>query len=109
MAFSIKKVQEKTIPLTIEFDSQILELQLRSAVFTPKFGKEIEAIGKDSMHEANIQSLVRGIVDWNIEDEEGNKIPVNEENISTLPYPLVLETIEKLFSTISGNAPQPNR
>jgi len=45
--------------------------------------------------ERTLRALSRMIVDWNLTDEKGNKLPVNLENIKKLPLTDVTELISR--------------
>jgi len=45
--------------------------------------------------ERTLRALSRMIIDWNLTDEKGNKLPINLENIKKLPLVDVTELIGK--------------
>lgn len=96
-----KEVKEVTLPSSSPEDPAIVTINTRPTV------GDFMILDTKTMSETQmtVKLLVRLIEKWNYTDEQGNPLPVNEENVSRLdPRDLEALTKELDLSSTSGGA-----
>lgn len=80
-------------PLTFKEDSEVTDIGLTVDV------RRRET--KMDLGKMNVARLTKSIVDWSLEDEDGKKIPINEDNVGRLKTKVANELMDRV-EEISG-------
>lgn len=92
---------------TLEFDGDLEGLVVKAKAI--KFGKVrrlLSIMGDDTQETEAMQEIVTTLTEallaWNMEDEQGVEIPLNEAGIDDLEYPEVIAITNKWLDAITG-------
>ena len=58
--------------------------------------EHLEKIKIEDDDERGVFAIEKMLVDWNLEDKEGNKLKINKENIKNLPINIASPLIDKV-------------
>lgn len=86
MAINTKKLAERTSKFTFHYADESMEVEYRpSKVLTQDYVNELENI--QDANESILFQLETLIVDWELVDEDGNKVEINLDLVAQIERP----------------------
>jgi hypothetical protein len=101
----LKKQTKAVAP--IDFDGEALNIRYRVHAFTPNVEAELRASEKEgSVSDSLVRMLTLLLDSWDLNDEKGKVLPVNETVLRDVP----LAVLSRIFTAISEDqAPPPEK
>ena len=92
MPVSLSQLQNRRKTVEIEYDTETVQVVYNPAAITVKTLQELTS-GDDKAH-ALIRNLQLFMVDWDVEDGDGNKVPISAELLEELPIDFLVAISE---------------
>lgn len=93
MGIKLSDLQNKTRKIVIDFRGEKVELEYFVNIVTPSFLKQ---------ELSPSEQLAKMLKRWDIEDENGNEIPVSMDVIDSMPYTLQGEMSKRIIEDMHG-------
>jgi hypothetical protein len=118
MAINLKAVREKVQETDFEYDGEKAKVWFRPNTMTPSLEKEIRRMQREladqdelDKQEAGgrryLDTFCRVVIDWEVLDEDGARVPITPEAISELPYNFLRAVLDACWSFDSTDPKAP--
>lgn len=86
MTIRINQLRESDVrPLTVPYEGDVVRLHYRPAIYTAEFEDGIQSLIQSGRQIGAVaKGLADIIVDWDVEDDDGNPWPPTLENLRTI-------------------------
>lgn len=91
---------KKQRTVTVEFEGDSLTVTYKPMVITPAFTEEIAGVNGDSLRAFHERMILRLVADWEVLDEEGQRILPSEEFLHTLPIAFLVAVTDAIWNDI---------
>lgn len=95
MPLKLSQVQAGVKALEMPVEGETLKLVYRTGKVTPEALDRVEAI--QSIDDI-VALLLDWLAEWDLEDDEGRRLPVNEETLRALPLPFLRQVFRFILS-----------
>jgi hypothetical protein len=93
----LSDIQKKRVSLAIDFMDEVLNVTYDPSFLTPEREQEIDS-ATDS---EQMSKLIAGLVtSWDLVDDEGTAIPLNEDDLLTIPTIILATVLNKVSEDI---------
>lgn len=104
MPFSLADLNKRKKTITVDFDGQSAEVTYRVHVLTPSFYKELAK--REDLHQNLVFQVQKAIVEWEVEDEQGNVIDPSGDGVEKVPTYLLQAVMNAVSDDITGEFSQ---
>lgn len=101
MPINLKTVMTNTAEVNIDYMDMSMPIRFKPGIIT---GEWLDRMSSDESINGVANIIVDLLVDWDVEDGEGIKLPVTLDNIKLLPLPLLKSIITACTEAVTpGN------
>lgn len=101
MPFDLNKIKAREVEIALSFDDETLEFFYRPNKLTFEMAEKLDGSGTA----ANLQALTELISRWNITNDKGKLLPIDEEHLKSLPTQLLGKMTQAIVEDMFPNAP----
>ena len=98
--FSVASMRDRQKVVTVEFDGQSGDIWYKPWVITPRAMREMRDASDDEQDSIGriMDQLCRFVSDWELLDEDGQRLPVTVETMTNLPNPFLLAVLNAVIA-----------
>ena len=107
----VSKLRDETRSVAVKVEDETLTVEYRPNAYTPKLEQEAAQVSGDQAGPVLLTMLVPVIAGWDLVDDAGAMIPIDEANLAELPVSLLVTVLkavgddmnpQRASGTISG-------
>lgn len=111
MPLKVGTLQTEPVTIEVPVGEDKLSITYNRRALTPRLLREVsQAASKDDdlgSVAGGIQQLLRLLLDWDVVDEDGNKLEISEETLIDLPMAFLTDMVNAIWENINPNPPRP--
>jgi hypothetical protein len=98
--FSPKAMKDRMKVVTVEFDGERGDVWYRPWIITPRVMRELRDTTDEEQDNIGriMNQIERFVHEWDVLDEDGQRLPVNTETMAELPNPFLVAVLNAVVS-----------